>query len=295
MSISEVTWWSMASSNSSYALWWHPSRMGLGACPGEFNGPPAQSPGFKFQLTILKQNLGNFHWYWDITARRPASWHPLVNMSTPQVSVPTSAKTLLPPASVPAALLMMVSPQPSATTITAYFWRFITWSLPRIHRLGQLQNEKERWRRSTTTTTTTTTAQWSESILVLERNMLQRILESKVWKNTNSPEHSTDLYAFPKHPTYSTTVTSYMGGHCDALAPMGGPNAHHATPNSGNYEYNLGSHAKCLTYSSCMDAPFTLYPSAQSLCGPPWCSPSAFLSWHSSLGWDIHQRCAWVA
>ena len=87
------------------------------------------------------------HWYWDIMARRPASWHQLVNLSTPQVSVPTSAKTLLPPASVPAALLMMVSPQPSATTITAYFWRFITWSLPRIHRLGQLQNEKERWRR----------------------------------------------------------------------------------------------------------------------------------------------------
>ncbi len=41
--------------------------------------------------------------------------------------------------------------------------------------------------------------------------------------------------------------------------------------------------------------PFTLYPSAQSLSGPPWRSPSAFLSWHSSLGWDIHQRCAWVA
>lgn len=46
--------------------------------------PPAQSPGFKFQLTILKQDLGNFvgdidgisalsHWYWDIRARRPAS------------------------------------------------------------------------------------------------------------------------------------------------------------------------------------------------------------------------------
>ena len=208
--------------------------------PENSTGPRLKARVSSFSLPSWNKNLGNFHWYWDITARRPASWHPLVNMSTPQVSVPTSAKTLLPPASVPAALLMMVSPQPSATTITAYFWRFITWSLPRIHRLGQLQNEKERWRRSTTTTTTTTTAQWSESILVLERNMLQRILESKVWKNTNSPEHSTDLYAFPKHPTYSTTVTSYMGGHCDALAPMGGPNAHHATPNSGNYEYNLG-------------------------------------------------------